>query len=72
MDLTFTEIATTARATLQVARRLAADDDLDAAVPEPLRPRSSSGEQPRWPAPSNSPGRVTGRWRRGPDRTGRV
>jgi hypothetical protein len=39
MDLAFTEIATTARAALQVARRrLAADDDLDAAVPERLRP----------------------------------
>ena len=38
MDLAFTEIATTARAALQVARRrLAADDDLDAAVPERLR-----------------------------------
>jgi len=38
MDLAFTEIATTARAALQVARRqLAADDDLDTAVPERLR-----------------------------------
>jgi hypothetical protein len=39
MDLAFTEIATMARAALQVARRrLAADDDLDAAVPQRLRP----------------------------------
>jgi hypothetical protein len=38
MDLAFTAIAMTARAALQVARRrLAADDDLDAAVPQRLR-----------------------------------
>ena len=48
MDLAFTEIATTARAALQVARRrLAADDDLDAAVPSLDQASGRPGRHPQ-------------------------
>ena len=73
MDLAFTEIATTARAALQVARRLlAADDDLDAAVPERLRP-----SLPHRHRPDTLPGQLLDAGQGGrsvalrPDRTGR-